>query len=128
MVQSQQGELDSLNQKAQEILREADITNRGQIEQENTQINRDWKGFITNLENRVEALAGLAQHWEDFDKRINTFENQLTRLDERQRNVDQVVRSRRHLEDTKNVVQVSKKLIELVRQCRNFTRLYILWA
>lgn len=115
-MQSQQGELDSLNQKAQEILREADITNRSQIEQENTQINRNWKDIINNLENRVEALAGLAQHWEDFDKRIHNFENQLARLDERQRNVDQVVRSRRHLEDTKNVVQVSRNLFLVVGQ------------
>lgn len=106
-AQSQQGELDSLNQKAQEILREADLNNRNSVELENTHINNDWKERIHNLESRVEALAGLAQHWEDFDKRIHTFENQLVRLDERQRNVDQVVRSRRHLEDTKNVVQVS---------------------
>lgn len=105
--QSQQGELDLLNKKTQEILREADPINRSNIEQENTQINKDWKDVVDSLENRVEALAGLAQHWEDFDKRIHAFESQLTRLDERNRNVDQVVRSRRHLEDTKNVVQVS---------------------
>lgn len=59
---------------------------------------------------RIEALSGLAQHWEDFDKRIHTFENLLVRLDERQRNVDQLVRSRRHLEDTKNVIQVSEHI------------------
>lgn len=108
LTQSQQGELDSLNQKAQEILREADVNNRNCVEQENTQINRDWKETIHNLKNRVDALAGLAQLWEDYDKRIHTFENQLVRLDERQRNVDQVVRSRRHLEDTKHIVQVSQ--------------------
>lgn len=100
-----------MNQKAQEILREADINNRSNIEQENTQINRDWKDTVNNLENRIEGLTGLAQHWEDFEKRLHAFENQLVRLDERNRNVDQVVRSRRHLEDTKNVVQVSTQFI-----------------
>lgn len=105
--QSQQGELDLLNAKAQDILRQADPINRSNIEQENTNINRDWNNLVHELENRVETLNGLGQHWEELDKRIHTFESQLARLDERNRNVDPVVRSRRHLEDTKNVIQVS---------------------
>lgn len=106
-MQSQQGELDSLNDKAQEILRQADTINHSNTEQENLNINKDWNDLVKNLENRLDTLAGLAKHWEDFDKTIHTFENQLIRLDERGQNVDQVVRSRRHLEDIKNVIQVS---------------------
>lgn len=63
---------------------------------------------MNNLENRREALSTLAQHWEDFDHKYIAFENQITRLDERSRHVDPVVRSRRQLEDTKNVIQVTE--------------------
>lgn len=98
-----------LNQRAQELIRQADSVNRTNIEQENQQINTDWNNTINELEQRIEIITELAQHWEDFDKRVSLFENQLVRLDERNRNVDTVVRSRRHLEDTKNVVQVISK-------------------
>lgn len=105
-IQSHQGELDLLNERAREILRQADPVNRSRIEQQNTDINKNWSDLLNNLENRREALATLAQHWEDFDHKYLTFESQLTRLDERSRHVDPVVRSRRQLEDTKNVIQV----------------------
>lgn len=104
--QSHQGELDLLNEKAREILRQADPVNRSKIEQQNTDINKDWSNLLNNLENRREALSTLAQHWEDFDNKYLAFESQVTRLDERSRHVDPVVRSRRQLEDTKNVIQV----------------------
>lgn len=106
ILQSQHGELDSLNQRAQDILRQADSINRTTIETDNTKVNSDWNNLVTDLENRIDNLSGLAEHWEEFDKRIHLFENQLVRLDERNRNVDAVVRSRKHLEDTKNVIQV----------------------
>lgn len=95
-----------LNEKAREILRQADPVNRSKIEQQNTEINKSWTDLLNNLENRREALSILAQHWEDFDNKYLAFESQITRLDERSRHVDPVVRSRRQLEDTKNVIQV----------------------
>lgn len=104
--QSQQGELDSLNKKAQEILRQADPTNRERIEKQNTDINRDWRTVIDNFETRKDVLTTLALHWEEFDNKLHAFENQIIRLEERLRNVDPVVRSRRQLEDTKHVIQV----------------------
>lgn len=111
--QAQNGELDTLNQRAQDILRQADSINRTQIESENTQINKDWKTTVYELENRIETLRELSEHWDEFDKRIHSFENKLVRLDERNRNVDAVVRSKQHLEDTKNVIQVSRTVLLL---------------
>lgn len=108
-LQSQQGELDSLNQRVQEILRQADSENRTRIEQENTDVNSEWKRIVTELETRIDIFRDLSKHWENFDKRIREFENQLARLDERNRNVDSSVKSRQHLEETKNVVRVSKR-------------------
>lgn len=95
-----------MNQHAQQIIRQADSTNRTTIEQENTTTNTEWKRIVSELETHIEILSELSEHWEDFDKRIHAFENQLARLDERNRNVDSVVRSRPHLEDAKSVVRV----------------------
>lgn len=95
-----------MNEKAAHILRQADPTNRERIEQQNTDINRDWRLVIDNFETRRDRLAVLAQHWEEFDNKLHAFENQIIRLDERTRHVDPVVRSRRQLEDTKHVIQV----------------------
>lgn len=98
--------MDILNQQAQQIIRQSDSTNRTNIEEENTTINIEWKRIITELETHIDILRDLSRHWDEFDKRIQSFENQLQRLDERNRNIDTVVRSRPHLEDTKNVVRV----------------------
>lgn len=112
--QAQNGELDTLNQRGQDILRQADSVNRTHIESENTEVNKDWKTIVYKLENRIETLRELSEHWDGFDKRIHSFENKLARLDERNRNVDAVVRSKQHLEDTKNVIQVSATVREKV--------------
>lgn len=96
-----------MNQRALDLLRQADSVNRTHIETENTEINEIWKKRLYELENRIETLRELSEHWDEFDKRIHSFENKLARLDERNRNVDSVVRSKQHLEDTKNVIQVS---------------------
>lgn len=108
-----------MNEKAAHILRQADPTNRERIEQQNTDLNRDWRQVIDSFETRRDHLAVLAQHWEEFDNKLHAFENQIIRLEERARHVDPVVRSRRQLEDTKHVIQVIKFIIGSV-QCAVF--------
>lgn len=66
-----------------------------------------WTQLVNNLESRRENFTSLAHHWEEFDKKINLVESQLVRIEERAKHVDPLVRSRRHLDDTKNVIQVS---------------------
>lgn len=100
-----------MNQKATELLREADPKNRQKIEKENLEINAAWNKFINDLEGRRDKLNSVANQWDTFEKKLNSFENQIIRLEERSRHVELIVRSRRQLEDTKNVIQVSGKYI-----------------
>lgn len=104
--QAQQSEIDLLNQRAQEILRQADQHNSQIIESKNTELNREWSDLLNNFENRRETLTTLAERWEEFEKQLHLFETTLIRLEERSKHVDPIVRSRRQLEDTKNAIQV----------------------
>lgn len=100
-----------MNERAHGILRQADPLNREHIEKQNIAINRDWTDLIDNFETRRDTLTTLSQHWEEFDNKLHSFENQIIRLEERSRHVDPVVRSRRQLEDTKHVIQVKNSEI-----------------
>lgn len=99
--------MELLNQRAQELIRQADSVNHTQIDEETTQLNDTWNKKLDELQNHIETLTGLCGHWQDFEKRIEQFESQLTRLDERNRNIDTAIKSKQHLDDTKNIYQVS---------------------
>lgn len=60
-----------------------------------------------SLEQRRDNLQQLAEHWDGFENGLHGWEKALGRLEDKFRNVDPTVRSRRHLEDTKNAIQVS---------------------
>lgn len=102
-----QNKLELLNQRAQELIRQADSVNHTQIDEETTQLNDTWNKKLDELQSHTETLTGLCGHWQDFEKRIEQFENQLTRLDERNRNIDTAIKSKQHLDDTKHIYQVS---------------------
>lgn len=99
--------MELLNQRAQELIRQADSVNHTQIDEETTQLNDSWNKRLDECQNHIETLTGLCGHWQDFEKRIELFENQLTRLDERNQNVDTAIKSKQHLDDTKHIYQVS---------------------
>mgnify|MGYP004605405925 CR=1 FL=1 len=73
-------------------------------------MNRLWNELIRGLENRRDNLQGIAERWDDFENRLHNWEKSIGRLEDKLRNVDLIVRSRRHLEDTKNAIQVSVKI------------------
>lgn len=106
--QSKQNKLEALNQRAQELMRLADSTNHTRIDDEITDLNNDWKKKLHELENHIETLTVLSNHWQDFDKRIESIESQLNRLDEKISNTEFVVKSKQHLLDTKDIYRVSK--------------------
>lgn len=106
-TQSQRPELNQLNERAQTILRQADPPNRERIDAQNAAINADWSAQVGRFEQRREQLIALQLQWEQYDNRVHAFENQVIRLEERAAHVDTLVRSRRQLEDTKHVIQVS---------------------
>lgn len=89
------------------MIREADARNRQLIEQDNTKLNRLWQELIASLEKRRDNLQSVADKWDDFENRLLSWEKALGRLSDKFRNVDPVVRSLRHLEDTKHAIQVS---------------------
>lgn len=103
-----QSKLELLNQRAQEIKREADSVNHTQIDDETAQLNAAWNKKLADLQNHIDTLSVLCGHWKEFEKRVEQFEYQLTRLDERNRNIDAAIKSKQHLDDTKHIYQVSK--------------------
>lgn len=105
--QSNKHRLDSLNQRAQDLIKQADASNHNRIDEETAQINARWTKKLTDLEANIEKLNVLGEHWQDFDKRIALFENQLIRLEERCQNVDTAIKSKQQLDDTKTIYQVS---------------------
>ena len=96
-----------MNQQAQGLIRQADSHGRQLIEKENADLNKLWNDLIRGLENRRDNLQNVAERWDDFENRLHNSQKDLGRLEDKLRNVDLVVRSRRHLEDTKNAIQVS---------------------
>lgn len=106
-MQSQNSDLGLVNQQAQSLIRQADARNRQLIEQDNAALNREWQDLVRSLEQRREHLQQLAEHWDSFENSLHGWEKALGRLEDKFRNVDPTVRSRRHLEDTKNAIQVS---------------------
>lgn len=102
--------MDQLNQRAQELIKQADASNHNRIDNETAQLNGRWTKKLTELEANIEQLNVLSEHWQDFDKRIALFENQLTRLDERCQNVDTAIKSKQQLDDTKAIYQVSESV------------------
>lgn len=107
--QSKQSKLDSLNQRAQELMRLADSVNHTQIDDKISELNNDWNKKLNELESNIGKLNVLSSHWQDFEKRIELLENQLSRLEEKISNTDFVVKSRQHLLDTKDIYRVSNE-------------------
>lgn len=107
--------MDALNQRAQELMRLADSTNHTRIDDEITDLNNDWKKKLHELENHIETLTVLSSHWQDFEKRIESIDSQLNRLDEKISNTEFVVKSKQHLLDTKDIYRVSceEKMFEI---------------
>lgn len=106
-TQSKHSKLDSLNRRAQELMRLADSVNHTQIDDKISELNNDWTKKLNELESNIDKLNVLSSHWQDFEKRIELLENQLNGLEEKISNTDFVVKSRQHLLDTKDIYRVS---------------------
>uniref|UniRef100_A0A1A9ZGA1 KASH domain-containing protein n=1 Tax=Glossina pallidipes TaxID=7398 RepID=A0A1A9ZGA1_GLOPL len=100
---SQTSDISLVNQQAQALIREADARNRQLIEQDNAQLNRLWQDLIKSLEQRLDKLQTIADKWDSFENRLLAWEKALSRLSDKFRSADPVVRSRRHLEETKHM-------------------------
>ena len=66
----------------------------------------DYKKLISGLEGRRDALEALSKHWEEFETRLNGAESQLSAIEEKNKLVDTTVRSKQHLLDSLEVLEV----------------------
>lgn len=98
--------MESLNERAQDLMRLADSTNHKQIDDEISDLNSDWNKCLKDLENRIETLTVLSNHWKDFEKRIETLQSQLNDLERKNINTELVTKSKQHLLETKDIYQV----------------------
>lgn len=98
--------MESVNQRAQDLMRLADPLNHAQIDNEISALNSDWNKKLNELEKSIEKLAVLCNHWLEFEKRIELFQNKINRIEEKISNIDFAVKSRQHLLDTKDIYQV----------------------
>ncbi|KAJ9596214.1 hypothetical protein L9F63_027163, partial [Diploptera punctata] len=63
-IQNQQAEIDLLNERGRDITRQADHSNRQNVEKQLSNINREWNDLLSGLESRRDTLTKLAQHWD----------------------------------------------------------------
>lgn len=106
VFQNQQFELDLLNERGKEILRQADEANRRTIDAQLEAISSDWRELVSGLEGRRSTLEALYEHWEEFENQWTNVEARLNEIEERNKFTQTIVRSRDHLLDTIGVLNV----------------------
>lgn len=104
--QNQQFELDLLNERGREVLRLANPRNKKAIESQLTEINSEWCELVSGLEGRRDALEALSRHWEDLEAQWTLIETRSSAIEEKNKLVDSVVRSKQHVHDTIKALQV----------------------
>ncbi|XP_020291842.1 nesprin-1 isoform X3 [Pseudomyrmex gracilis] len=104
-IQNQQFELDLLNERGREVLRLANDRNKKAIESQLSEINSEWCELVSGLEGRRDALEALSRHWEDFEAQWNLIETRSSAIEEKNKLVDSVVRSKQHMHDTIKALQ-----------------------
>lgn len=107
MSQNQQFELDLLDERGREVLRLADASNKKAIETQLSDISSEWRELVSGLEGRRDALESLSRHWEDLEAQWALIETRLNAIEEKNKLVDTVVRSKQHLHDTVKALEVS---------------------
>lgn len=67
----------------------------------------EWRELVSGLEGRRDALDSLSRRWEELETQWSTTEARLNATDERNKLVDNIVRSKQHLIDTAKSLDVS---------------------
>lgn len=116
MKQSKQSKLETLNQRAQELMRIADSINHAHIDDEISDLNSDWKKKLDELENTIQTQTVLSNHWQDFEKQCELLEKKLNHLEEKVASTKleiSNIKSKQHVLDTKDIYQVSIYQLEI---------------
>lgn len=71
-----------------------------------SEITSEWQELISGFEGRRNALDALSQHWEDLETQWALIETRLTAIEEKNKLIDTVIRSKQHLIDTVKALEV----------------------
>ncbi|XP_044734627.1 nesprin-1 [Chrysoperla carnea] len=104
-IQNQQLDVDLLNERASEIMKQADSSNRERIQRETADVTSEWTTLISSLEARRDVLSSLASRWEEFEALWQAFESALISCEEKSKHVDTVVRSQPHIIEAHNTLK-----------------------
>lgn len=106
-MSNQTPELESLNEKGNEIIKRADTTGKDKYKKELKKINEEWQKLCTDLEGRREALNNIAQLWEQFETYLQKFDSNLSKAEERVKLIETAVRSKSQEDEARNNLVVS---------------------
>ncbi|XP_052120036.1 muscle-specific protein 300 kDa isoform X1 [Frankliniella occidentalis] len=104
-VAAHQSDVDLLNERARELTRLADAANRAHVEQQIAAVNREWEEVVSGVEGRRDALARLAQQWEQFDASWVALEAKVGDAEDTAHHLDLVVRSKAQLRESTKTLQ-----------------------
>lgn len=103
-----------MNERGQEVLQLADTNNKKAIELQLSEISLEWHELISGFEGRRNALDALSQHWEDLETQWALVETRLTAIEEKNKLIDTVIRSKQHLHDTVKALEVSNAFYNII--------------
>lgn len=72
-----------------------------------SEISSEWHELVSGFEGRRNALDALSQHWENLETQWTLVETRLTAIEEKNKLIDTVIRSKQHLHDTVKALEVS---------------------
>lgn len=90
-------------------MRLADANNKKAIESQLSEISSEWRELVSGLEGRRDALEALSRHWEDLEAQWALIETRLNAIEEKNKLIDTVVRSKQHLHDTVKALEVRRR-------------------
>ncbi|KAK6636175.1 hypothetical protein RUM43_009828 [Polyplax serrata] len=111
-MSNQTPELESLNEKGNEIIKRADATGKDKYKKELKKINEEWQKLCTDLEGRREALNNIAQLWEQFETYLQKFDSNLSKAEERVKLIETAVRSKSQEDEARNNLMELKTTLE----------------
>lgn len=103
-----------MNERGQEVLQLADTNNKKAIELQLSEISLEWHELISGFEGRRNTLDALSQHWEDLETQWALVETRLTAIEEKNKLIDTVIRSKQHLHDIVKALEVSNASYNII--------------
>lgn len=100
-------DVDLLNERAEEIIKQADQSNKDRISSEAAEVSGEWAHLLSDLQSRRDILSQLASRWEEFEAVWQQFENAVTTCEDKSKHIDTVVRSKPHIIDANAAVKVN---------------------